>query len=151
MRFQTKCSQSCQLLWIIKMKTTRFRTYFVKIFHKQDWLKTNIQKHPFRGVYSKRCSGNMQQIYGRTPMPKCDFIKLLCNFIEVTLRHGCSLVNLLHIFKTPFTKNTSGWLLLNIQCSTSMIHGSRTLSRNPAKHNKHILSKIIPICETDSR
>ena len=36
----------------------------------------------------------------------------LCNFIEITLRHGCSPVNLLHIFRTPFTKNTSGQLLL---------------------------------------
>ena len=39
-------------------------------------------------------------------------IKLLCNFIEITLRHGCSPVNLLHIFRTPFSKNTSGCLLL---------------------------------------
>ena len=39
-------------------------------------------------------------------------IKLLCNFIEITLRHGCSSVNLRHIFRTPFLKNTSGWLLL---------------------------------------
>ena len=39
-------------------------------------------------------------------------IKLLCNIIEIALRHGCSPVNLLHIFRTPFTKNTSGWLLL---------------------------------------
>ena len=30
-----------------------------------------------------------------------------------TLRHGCSPVNLLHIFRTPFTNNTSGWLLLS--------------------------------------
>ena len=34
------------------------------------------------------------------------------NFIEIALRHGCFPVNLLHIFKTPFLKNTSGWLLL---------------------------------------
>ena len=33
------------------------------------------------------------------------------NFIEITLRHGCSPVNFLHIFRTPFSKNTSGWLL----------------------------------------
>ena len=38
--------------------------------------------------------------------------KLLSNFIEITLRLGCSPVNLLHIFRTPFLKNTSGWLLL---------------------------------------
>ena len=42
----------------------------------------------------------------------CSFIDLLCNFIEVTFRHGCSPVNLPHIFRTPFTKNTSGQLLL---------------------------------------
>ena len=43
-------------------------------------------------------------------MPKCDFNKV--TFIEITLRHGCPPVNLLHIFRTPFFKNTSGWLLL---------------------------------------
>ena len=41
-------------------------------------------------------------------------IKLLCNFIEIALRHGCSTVNLLHIFRTRSLKNTSGWLLLNV-------------------------------------
>ena len=41
-------------------------------------------------------------------------IKLLCNFIEIALWYGCSPVNLLHIFRTPFLKNTSGWLLLII-------------------------------------
>ena len=34
------------------------------------------------------------------------------NFIEMTLRQGCPPVNLLHILRTPFIKNTSGWLLL---------------------------------------
>ena len=32
--------------------------------------------------------------------------------VEITLRHGCSLVNLLNIFRTPFPKNTSEELLL---------------------------------------
>ena len=41
-------------------------------------------------------------------------IKLLCNFIEITLCHGCSPVNLLHIFRTPFSMNTPGWLLLKL-------------------------------------
>ena len=39
-------------------------------------------------------------------------IKLPCNFIEIALRHGCSPVNLLHVFRTPFYKNTNGGLLL---------------------------------------
>ena len=37
---------------------------------------------------------------------------MLCSFIEITLQHGCSSVKLLRIFRTPFLKNTSGWLLL---------------------------------------
>ena len=44
-------------------------------------------------------------------------IKLLCNFIEIRLRNGCSPVNFLHIFRTSFLKNRSGQLLLIIdQC-----------------------------------
>ena len=41
-------------------------------------------------------------------------IKLQSNFIQITLRHGCSLVNLLYIFRTPFPKNTSKGLLLTL-------------------------------------
>ena len=36
-------------------------------------LDSYIQKQPPKGVPRKRCSENMQQIYRRTPMPKCDF------------------------------------------------------------------------------
>ena len=43
-------------------------------------------------------------------------IKLLSNFIEITLRHGCCPVNLLHIVRTSLPKNTSGRLLLEYQC-----------------------------------
>ena len=39
-------------------------------------------------------------------------IKLQGKFIEITLWHGCSPVNLLQIFRTLFSKNTSEWLLL---------------------------------------
>ena len=75
------------------------------------------QKQPSRGVFKKRRSENIQQIYRRTPMPKCD---LQSNFIESALRHGCSPVNLLHIFRTVFPKNTSGRLLLQyVHCNCS--------------------------------
>ena len=46
-----------------------------------------------RSVFSKKQSENMQQIYWRISMPKC----------EITLRHGRSPVNFLRIFRTPFS------------------------------------------------
>ena len=49
-----------------------------------------VQKQLPRGVLSKGYSENMQQIYRRTPIPKCDFNKVaFSNFIEI---------------------NTSGWV-----------------------------------------
>ena len=41
----------------------------------------------------------------------------ISNFIEIALRHGCSPVNLLHIFRTPSFKNISGRLFLDIPVS----------------------------------
>ena len=34
------------------------------------------KKQQFRAVLWKRCFENMQQIYKRTPRPKCDFNKV---------------------------------------------------------------------------
>ena len=48
-------------------------------------------------------------------------IKLQSNFIEITLRHGCSPVNLLHIFTRTFSKNTSRWMLLYVGFSHSKL------------------------------
>ena len=56
----------------------------------------------------KKCS----KFTGEHPCRNEISIKLLCNFIEITLQHGYSPVNLLYIFRTPFLKNISGWLLL---------------------------------------
>ena len=47
---------------------------------------------------------------GKHPCWSVISIKLQNHFIEITLR--CSPVNLLHIFRTSFPNNTSGWLLL---------------------------------------
>ena len=49
---------------------------------------------------------------GEDPSRSAISIKLQSNFIQIALRHGCSPINLLHISRTPFPKNTSGWLLL---------------------------------------
>ena len=49
---------------------------------------------------------------GEHPCPSAISIKFQSTFVEITLRHGCSPVSLLHNFRTTFYKNTSGWLLL---------------------------------------
>ena len=36
-------------------------------------------------VLAKWCFEDMQQIYRRTPMPKCDFNNVASNIIEITL------------------------------------------------------------------
>ena len=55
------------------------------------------------------------KITGEHPCRSAIPIKLQSNFIGITLRHGYSPVHLLYIFRTPFPKNTSGWLLLDPQ------------------------------------
>ena len=49
---------------------------------------------------------------GEHPCQSVISTKLLCNFIEIALRHGRSPVNLLHIFRMAFPMTTSGRLLL---------------------------------------
>ena len=49
-------------------------------FPFSDCFKKHLQiyfrKQPFRGILLKRYSENAQQIYKRTPMPKCNFNKV---------------------------------------------------------------------------
>ena len=61
-----------------------------EVFLRKDVLKVNLQENTHAEVR----------------------FQMLCNFIEIARRHGCSAVNLLCIFRTPFPNNTSGWLLL---------------------------------------
>ena len=64
-------------------------------------LNSLYQKQPSRGVLRKMWSENMHAanvIYRRTPMPKCNLLNS---------HFGFSPVNLLHIFRTTFPKNTS--------------------------------------------
>ena len=90
------------------MKATLKKKQLAILYFSPKKVFIKPQKQPFRGVLTK-CAENMQQIYRRTLMPRCDF-----NFIKMTVRHGCSSANLLHIFRTSFPKNTSGGLLLRV-------------------------------------
>ena len=75
------------------------------------------KKQPFRGVLGKGVLGKGVQkkcnkFTGEHPCRSAISIKLQSNFIEMALWHGCSPLNLLHIFRTSFPKNTSGGLSL---------------------------------------
>ena len=69
-------------------------------FSQISWKRyiCSCQKQPCSCVLRKRCFKNM-----------------LCNFIEITLRHGWSPVDLLHIFRTLFDKNFYGEVLLSCE------------------------------------
>ena len=82
-----------------KTKTIQVRRSYLEVFLVKGFLVKGVLK-----IYNK--------FTGEHPCRSVISVKLLCNFIEITLRHGCSRVNLLHIFRTPFIKNTSEWLLL---------------------------------------
>ena len=60
---------------LIKFKTSS-RSKCIIFAIPLDIKAATIQKQPPRGVLSKKCSENMQQTYGRIPMPKCGFNKV---------------------------------------------------------------------------
>ena len=64
------------------------------------------------GVLRKMCSENTQHIYRENTQHIYRTTPIFGNFIATTLRHGCSPVTLLHIFRTPFPKITFGELML---------------------------------------
>ena len=110
-----------KLYWkLIKRSKTLLILYHIVFLFLLPIMHSNSLLHSFQlsesdvqSVLKKRCSGNMQQIYSKTPLPNCDFNKVVSDFIEIALPHECSPVNLQHIFRTPFPKNTSRWMHLN--------------------------------------
>ena len=111
-------------------------------------LTIKIQKQSPIVVPGKRFSENTQQTYWRTLMPKCDFNRVtfqLCNFIETALRHGCSPTNLLHIFRTPFPRNTSRWLLLKVGVTQKLIHIDSIPSRR-SRISEVLWKKLLRKC-----
>ena len=87
-----------------------FLDLWVKI-HALELQKVMHQKRPPEVFLQKGVLKICSKFTGEHPWSSVILIKLLRSFIEITLRHGCSPANLLHIFRTPFYKNTSGGLL----------------------------------------
>ena len=62
--------------------------------------------------------------------------------IEIALRHGCSPVNLLHIFGTPFRRSTSGWLLLHFVWQIRLRITAQSIIKNAGDEVLEILDFI---------
>ena len=73
-----------------------------------------FHKATIRRYYKKDVLKICSKFIGEHPSQSVISIKFLCNFIEIALRHGCSPVYLVDIFRTLFSKNISGRLLLFI-------------------------------------
>ena len=75
------------------------------------------------------------------------------HFIEIALWNGCPPVNLLHIFRIPFLKNTSGRLLLNFHPHNSWANFIIYLNGEICCRS-HLKEKIILLeilCEISSK
>ena len=103
-----------QLQHIFKRETMFFCLWFLKL-GKSNISTVNciVQRQPSRGVLGEGVLKICSKFTGEHPCRKVISIKLLCNFIKITLRHGCSPVNLLLIFRTLFLKNISRRQLSN--------------------------------------
>ena len=88
------CAVFCLLLLFAQYNHEKYRSSHPEVFLGKGILK----------IYTKFTGGH--------PCCSAILIQLQINFIEIALRNVCPLVNLLHIFRTPFLKNTTGWVLL---------------------------------------
>ena len=84
----------------------------VDALQNKFFIRTNNRSNPPEVFLGKGVLKIYNKFAEEHPCRNVISIKLQSNFIEITLWHGCSLVNLLYIFKTTFPKNTSGGLLL---------------------------------------
>ena len=89
-----------------------------------------------KGV-QKKCS----KFTGGHPCRSVISIKLQSNFLEITLRHGCSPVHLAHIFRTPFPKNTSVGLPLS--CYLFIIYLQFAEDKISHSHRKKLIQNFV--------
>ena len=82
-------------------------TWKIDFQWKKEEAQAALRRCSCRKVFSKIYS----KFTGEHPCRSVISINLLCKFIEITLQHGCSPVNLLYNFRTSFYKNTSRGLL----------------------------------------
>ena len=133
----------CKNLWKYVLNQNNIM-HFLQIISMQviswhHWNKfLNIKKQSSIGVLTKRHSENKKWSYRKTPVPKCE----VAMETEIKLQHACSPVNFLHIFRTPFYKNTSGGMPLHIKIFKSRIINSKLKKRLAAVQTAFTCSKL---------
>ena len=88
--------------------------YFVHVYIEFQYSRRFRSSHP-EVFLVKSVLEKCNKFTGEHPCQSVILIKLQSNFTEIALLHGCSPVNLLYILRTPFLKNTFGWLLLSFK------------------------------------
>ena len=78
------------------------------------YLNCRLQKQPFRGVLGKTYSENIQQIYRRIPMPKCDLNKVAKELYWNGTSAWLFSCKFAAYSQNIFSKNTSGGLILRL-------------------------------------
>ena len=116
---KTKILPQHQCIFKEKAKTLLSQSFVFQasfsLFHIIEDFMKNL-KQPSRDILRKKCSEMKicNKFAREHPCRSATSIKLLCSFIKTALRHGCSSVNLLHVFITLFLTDTSEGLLLKI-------------------------------------
>ena len=101
------------------------------------WIKVSPLKSRSRKVFLGKSVLKICSKFTREhPCRSAISIKFFCYFIEITLRHGCSPVNSRHIFRTPFLKDTSVRLFLEITKKNKMKRNIKKLVPNEQKHTE---------------
>ena len=98
---------------------------FMNILQEIFLTKATLHRSSYKKVFWKICS----KFTGEHPCWS------VISIIEIALQHGCCPVNLLHIFRTPFPENISGWLLLRFENNTHFsIPGFMHCAKNEVFH-----------------
>ena len=82
----SKINEDLPKEWITSYSIHDYQFENIVTFRKLPWMiqwRKIIQKQPPRGILRKRCSGNMQQVYRRTPMFKCDFSQVTLQLLKI--------------------------------------------------------------------
>ena len=116
---ESYCDQAQLILWIYicpqnLLYCRRLQEEFMKFYNfflKENLLKLLLRLHtvfteaaPSEVFLGKGVLKICSKFTGEHPCRSVISVKLLCNFMEITLWHGCSSLNLLYIFRIPFPK-----------------------------------------------